>query len=225
MAVVSRRLALRNPEAAVTMNGFGHFRPGTVPTDMSAFEHALATGFALDRRFHLLRGEMDTTKEPALLLLAQVLNRRGVRWAIIGGVAAQVRLAEARTTLDIDVALADATALPLQALQAAGFRHQGTFAHSDNWIGPGEVPVQFAADPAWLGAIDRATTIALENESLPIITAADLLRAKLVAGRDPARRRSKRLRDIADAVALVEQEPRLADELTEEERSWLVELR
>lgn len=164
---------------------------------------------------------MDTSKEPALVALAQTLDAHAVRWAIIGGVAAQVRLAEPRTTLDIDVAVARRAELPIAALQAAGFRHTGAFAHSDNWIGPGDVPVQFADDAALAGAIDRATRVALRACSLPIIAAEDLLRTKIAAARDPGRRRSKRLRDQADAVALVEQEPGLADGLSAEERAWL----
>lgn len=50
---------------------------------------------------------MDSSKEPALLGLATVMNAAQVPWVIIGGVAAQVRLAESRTTLDIDVAVHD----------------------------------------------------------------------------------------------------------------------
>lgn len=104
-------------------------------------QQALTIGFALDRRYHLLRGEVDASKEPALLRLAAVLNGCQVAWAIIGGIAAQVRLAETRTTLDIDVALARPDELPTAALAAAGFAHVARLAHSDNWVGPGQVPV------------------------------------------------------------------------------------
>lgn len=65
----------------------------------------LHTGFELDRRWHWLRGEMDETKKPALMLLARAFDDAGVSYAIIGGVAMQVHQDEPRTTLDIDVAL------------------------------------------------------------------------------------------------------------------------
>ena len=61
----------------------------------------------------------------------------------------------------------------------------------------------------------------LGDATLPVLAPADLLRAKLVAARDPSRRRSKRLRDVADALALVEQMPILIEELSEDERAWL----
>jgi len=44
-----------------------------------------------------------------------------------------------------------------------------------------------------------------------------LLHEKLRAASDPARRRSKRLQDLADAQALLESTPTLAQELTAEE--------
>ena len=188
---------------------------------MNAPNTALQIGFLLDRRYHWLRGEMDTTKEPALIALASVLNGHGVAWTIIGGIAAQVHLEEPRTTLDIDVAILTASDLPIADLQAAGFRHGSSHAHSDNWTGPGDVPVQFSADPAWRAAISRASQVVLGDATLPVLAPADLLRAKLVAARDPGRRRSKRLRDVADALALVEQMPILVEELSEDEQAWL----
>jgi hypothetical protein len=56
---------------------------------------------------------------------------------------------------------------------------------------------------------------------LRVIRRADLLREKLRAGSDPARRRSKRLQDLADAQALIEADPALAAELTTEQRRVL----
>src|SRR5258706_12200452 len=49
----------------------------------------------------------------------------------------------------------------------------------------------------------------------------DLVRAKLRAASDPARRRSKRLRDLADAGALAEERPEIEADLAAEERALL----
>ncbi len=196
-------------------------RRGWTWSAMNAPHAALQIGFALDRRYHWLRGDKASTKEPALLALASVLNQHQVRWTLIDGIAAQVHLQEPRTTLDIDVALEHYADLPVAALSAAGFRHQGTFAHSDNWVGPGAAPVQFSAGPQWLGAIDRSGSVVLGDATLHILATADLLLAKMAAARDPARRRSKRLRDVADALALVEQSPDLRQTLTAEDLVWL----
>jgi hypothetical protein len=183
--------------------------------------HGLEVGFLLDRQWHALRGEMDRTKRPALLTLASVLSASGTPYAIIGGVALQIHQAEPRTTLDIDLAVPAFDAIPRDELQAAGFSLGGRFPHSENWVGPEGVPVQFTDDPALGPAVDRAVEIQLEDVRLRVIGRADLLHEKLRAGSDPARRRSKRLQDLADAQGLLEETPELLAELSESERAVL----
>ena len=90
---------------------------------------------------------MEQSKKPALLALARVLTESSTPFAIIGGVALQVRQTEPRTTLDIDVAVRDRASIPREALVEAGFEELGRHAHSDNWKGPGSTPVQFTDDP------------------------------------------------------------------------------
>jgi hypothetical protein len=182
---------------------------------------ALDRGFELDRRWHWLRGEMDATKKPALLALAQVLDEAGISYAVIGGIAVQVHHEEPRTTLDIDIAVTDRNDIPAAALVAAGFRRTGTFQHSENWVGPGSTPVQFTDDPHLRDALTRAIPYPLEGGTLRILSAPDLLHAKLRAAADSARRRSKRLQDLADAQGLIERTPALADALSAEERALL----
>ena len=182
----------------------------------------LEIGFELDRRWHLLRGEnMDDSKKPDLLVLARALAAAQTPYAIIGGVALQIHQDEPRTTLDIDLAVKDVNALPEAALALAGFRATGSYPHSFNWVGPGGTPVQFSDDPAFGEAIDRATLSPLDDVPLRVATPLDLLKAKLRATRDVARRRSKRMQDLADAMGLVETRPDLLGQLSEEERAIL----
>jgi hypothetical protein len=182
---------------------------------------SLEIGFQLDQLWHALRGEMETTKRPALVALGRVLQDAGVPYAIIGGIALQVHQPDPRTTLDIDLAVPGFDAIPGAALDAAGFQHRGRFAHSDNWIGPSGVPVQFTDDPALTPALGRALQIDLDGVPLRVIQRSDLLHEKIRAGSDPARRGSKRLQDFADAKALIEESPELRDELDEGERALL----
>ena len=184
----------------------------------------LEIGFLLDRQWHVLRGEMDTTKRPALVTLARVLEDARTPYAIIGGVALQIHQADPRTTLDIDLAVPGFEAIPGDALREAGFSLSGRFAHSENWVGPEGVPVQFTDDPALAPAVERAVEIELEDTRLRVIGRIDLLHEKLRAGSDPARRRSKRLQDLADAQGLLEETPELRSELTEAERAVLAAL-
>jgi hypothetical protein len=184
----------------------------------------LEIGFLLDRQWHALRGEMEATKRPALISLARALQDARTPYTVIGGVALQVHQAEPRTTLDIDLAVPAFDAIPRDQLRAAGFDLTGRFAHPENWLGPEGVPVQFTDDPALGPAIERAVEIDLAGVPLRVIGRMDLLHEKLRAGSDPARRRSKRLQDLADAQAILEETPDLRSALSESERATLAAL-
>jgi hypothetical protein len=132
----------------------------------------LEIGFLLDRQWHLLRGEMEQSKRPSLLLLARTLDQARTPYAVIGGVALQVHQREPRTTLDIDLAVAAREQIPRQALLAAGFEASGTFEHTENWKGPDGTPVQFTDDAALVPAIARAEEVRLEGVPLRVLRAA-----------------------------------------------------
>lgn len=157
------------------------------------------------------------SKERALIQLAALLEENGVRYAVIGGVAIQIWTAEPRTTRDIDVALRSYDDLPAAALLAAGFLHEGRFAHSDNWRSPGSEPsrqrtaIQFTSDPLTANAVDRAELYdILGGPKLRVASLVDLLHLKLEAACEPERLPSKRTSDLADVQRLIEEHPDLA---------------
>jgi hypothetical protein len=157
------------------------------------------------------------TKERPLRLVADLLNREGVSYALIGGVAIQIRTSEPRTTLDIDVAVPLFDDVPRAALLAAGFDHTGRHEHSDNWrappAGPGSprTAVQFSAEDIGIAdAVAHAELTDLaEGLRMRVATPADLIVLKLAAAAEPRRRPSKRQHDLADVVALMEEYPDL----------------
>ena len=164
---------------------------------------------------------MATSKERSLIELARLLAAEDVAYALIGGVAVQIWSAEPRTTLDIDVAVVSYDDLPREAMRRAGFVVGGRFEHTENWTGPDGTPVQFSDDPAFAAAVARAKPHPVGDTVLRVVSIADLVKAKLRAARDPARRRSKRLMDLADASALVEQNPAVLDEVDPGDRRLL----
>jgi len=184
----------------------------------------LEAGFLLDQQWHWMRGDMETTKKPALAALARILDSANVSYAIIGGVAVQVHHPDPRTTLDIDIAVLSADAIPRDALIAAGFKATGSFEHSENWAAENGTPVQFTEDPGLASAVRAAEAIRFDDVTLRVIRVADLVRQKLRAGSDPARRRSKRLSDLVDAQGLLEAYPDLRADLTPEELAVLDQL-
>lgn len=190
----------------------------------------LEIGFELDRRYRWMQRagsggrepggeEMDPSKKPDLLLLCELLA--DTPYALIGGLALQVYQAEPRTTLDIDLAVISYEALPKSALLDAGFVPEGRHPHSENWRGPGGTPIQFSDDAAFAEAIGSAERHPLDGHEIRVVSVKALLHAKLRAGKDPARRKSKRMQDLADVQALLEQFPDLDAELSAAERALL----
>ena len=157
------------------------------------------------------------SKEGPLRLVAQLLEREGVPYALIGGVAVQLHTAEPRSTLDIDLAVPTYADIPRQALLAAGFEHTGRHDHSDNWRAPGSGPlkqrtaVQFCAEDEGIAdAVKHASVVDLDGGvQLRVASVADLIVLKLAAAVEPTRRPSKRAHDVADVLALLEEHPEL----------------
>jgi hypothetical protein len=148
-------------------------------------------------------GEAD--KLAALIDAARALRAAHAPFALIGGIAVGHHSGVPRATLDVDLAVlssADRNQL-IQALLAGGFEHRGEFAHSSNFRHASGEPLQLAFDPEFDAMIARADALELAGESIPVVRKADLIAMKRRAASDPARRRSKRLRDQAD-IALLE---------------------
>ena len=178
----------------------------------------LPVGFRLDSLWAETMGiDPSDTKERPLRLVAELLNRAGVAYALIGGVAVQIHTTEPRTTLDIDVAVPRFTDVPRAELLAAGFDHTGRHELSDNWhappAGPGSLrtTVQFSAEDVGIAdAVSHAElTDLVDGLRMRVAVPADLIVLKLAAASEPRRRPSKRQHDLADVVALMEEYPAL----------------
>jgi hypothetical protein len=160
----------------------------------------------------------EGSKEPTLRLIAELLEREKVPYALIGGVAVQLHTTEPRTTLDIDLAVPTYADVPGAALREAGFEHTGRYEHSDNWRAPGaeslrlRTAVQFSAeDEGITDAVEHATLVELAGGvRLRVVTVADLITLKLLAAEEPKRRASKRQHDVADVLALLEEHPEVS---------------
>jgi predicted nucleotidyltransferase len=64
-------------------------------------------------------------------------------------------------------------------------------------------PVQLAFDPEFDPMIERAENIDLAGTNISVVRKEDLIAKKQRAAGDPARRKSKRLRDQADIALLL----------------------
>ena len=194
--------------------------PAAMSTVHETVQIRLPVGFRLDSLWAETMGiDPSDTKERPLRLVAELLNRAGVAYALIGGVAVQIHTTEPRTTLDIDidVAVPRFTDVPRAELLAAGFDHTGRHELSDNWhappAGPGSLrtTVQFSAEDVGIAdAVSHAElTDLVDGLRMRVAVPADLIVLKLAAASEPRRRPSKRQHDLADVVALMEEYPAL----------------
>ena len=148
--------------------------------------------------------EESADKLAALADVVRALDQIGVGHALVGGVAVGIRSGVPRATLDTNVAVEStiATDVLIAALVEAGLRVTGTFTHSVNFRHASGEPVQIVFDPEFDPMIGRAEPLDVAGVRIRVVTTADLIRMKERAAADPARRRSKALRDRADIELL-----------------------
>lgn len=144
-------------------------------------------------------------KLAALADTVRALDRLGAPHAVVGGVAVGIRSGVPRATVDTDIAVRSTIERGsiAEALTGAGLRLTGTFAHSMNFRHPSGEPVQIVFDPEFDPMIDRAEPLDITGVRIRVVTTVDLIAMKeRAASADPARRRSKALRDQADIALL-----------------------
>lgn len=141
----------------------------------------------------------------ALADAVRALQGAGFAPALTGGLAVGVHSGIPRATLDINFAVLSAAdrASVGRAMTARGFAAVGAHAHSLNFRHPNGEPVQLAFDPEFDAMIARAEGIQVGAVRVQIVAKADLIAMKRRAAADPARRRSKALRDQADVALLL----------------------
>jgi hypothetical protein len=141
----------------------------------------------------------------AIAAASSIFSDMGVPYALIGGLAVGIRSGIPRATLDVDFAIPTSVvrAALIERLASSGFRLTGQFAHSINFQHESGEPVQVAFDDAFDDMIGRAELMTFGQLQISVVTKEDLLTMKRRAASDPARRRSKSLRDQAD-IALLE---------------------
>jgi hypothetical protein len=150
-------------------------------------------------------GEMaGADKVAALRDAARALDAIGAPHALIGGVAVGIRTRVPRATLDTDLAVRSTVERRrvVEALAGAGFVVRGEFAHSVNFRHASGEPLQLVFDPGFDAIIDRAEPLDVAGITVRVVTTDDLIAMKQRAAADPARRRSKALRDEADVALL-----------------------
>jgi hypothetical protein len=151
-----------------------------------------------------------------VMRLVDCLERADVSWCVIGGLAVNHWALHPMVTEDVDfVVVADAVDRVVALLEEAGFRAE-RFPRSVNFKGRSAVSLQLTTEESYRDFPSRAVPADVHGILLRVASLSDTLSGKIRAWSDPTRRQSKRIKDLADIVRLVEHHPQLRDSLTGE---------
>jgi len=151
-----------------------------------------------------------------VMRLVDCLERADIAWCAIGGVAVNHWAKEPMVTQDVDFVVAtEAIDRTVSLLEEAGFRSE-RFEWSVNFLGRSKVSVQLSTEEFYREFPSRAVAADVHGILLRVASLEDTLRGKIKAWREPARRQSKKIKDLADIARLVEAHPELWDSLSDD---------
>jgi hypothetical protein len=159
-------------------------------------------------------------RRDVLQLFLDVLVRQEVEYCVIGGLAVNA-YAEPVVSLDLDIVIfakkAEAVCEALEEdFQIQHFPHSINLSSTDS-----DLRIQIQTDPRYQSFLKRAQERDVLGYRMMVASVEDVLTGKLWAYMDDQRRRSKRQKDLADIMRLVEGHDMLADLLPPEVRKLL----
>ncbi len=149
-----------------------------------------------------------------------LLIENQLRYCVIGGQAVNA-YTEPMITLDLDLVIAVKDLAEVETLLGESFR-VARFPHSLNITLPDtNLRVQIQTDPRYADFVERASYRTILGIVMPVATPIDVLQGKVWAVQDERRRASKRQKDLADILRLLEEFPQLKEQVPGEIRALL----
>ena len=138
-----------------------------------------------------------------------LLKKKKPPFCIIGGLAVNA-YAEPVVSLDLDAVVVSKHTKELIGILSTKYKAR-KYPHSINVSSPySDLRIQLQTDPRYQDFIHRAKYRDLLGYKLPVAAIEDVLQGKIWAAQDEARRPSKRQKDLADVLRLIETKPELA---------------
>ena len=148
-------------------------------------------------------------EEDVVRVLLDIFSQTRAPYCVVGGLAVNA-YAEPVVSLDLDIVVA-AERVPdvVSAAESRGFSAE-RFEHSINLTkGRSDLRIQLQTDTRYQEFIRRCEEKGVLGYRMRVADAADVLQGKVWAYQDQARRKSKRQKDLADIMRLVEAMPGL----------------
>ncbi len=160
-------------------------------------------------------------RQDALQILLDVLAETGAGYCVIGGLAVNA-YAEPVVSLDLDIVVeAEHIDKVVEAATARGLKVE-RFEHSINLTAPGsDLRVQLQTNERYQAFIPRAALREALGYRMNVAAVEDVLQGKVWAWQDRQRRPSKRQKDLADIMRLIESNPALESRLPADVRARL----
>ena len=153
-------------------------------------------------------GEADILQQ-----LLEILAETRSEYCVVGGLAVNA-YAEPVVSLDLDIVVAtDKVDQLAAAAEARGMRAE-KFEHSLNLTSQkSDLRIQLQTDVRYQEFLSHSIEKEILGYPLRVAAVSDVLRGKVWAYLDKSRRRSKRQKDLADIMRLVEAQPTLESQL------------
>jgi hypothetical protein len=159
-------------------------------------------------------------KDDFLQEFVDLLKKGKLSFCVIGGLGVNA-YAEPVVSLDLDVVIVSEKIDDLLLKLKKKFKLE-EFANSINVAGKGSaLRIQIQTDPRYQDFIKRAKVHNILGYKLPVATIEDIFQGKVWAATDETRRASKRQKDLADILRLIEAKPQLKEALPEELKTRL----
>jgi len=151
-----------------------------------------------------------------VMRLVDSLERADIPWCAIGGIAVNHWAKEPMVTRDVDIVVAsEEIDRVIALLEKAGFRAE-RFQWSINFQGHSQVSIQLSTEDFYREFPARSVAADIHGILMRVASLDDTLRGKIEAWKDANRRQSKTLKDLGDITRLVENHPRLWNQLPRE---------
>jgi hypothetical protein len=149
----------------------------------------------------------------AVALLLNLLKQTGAGYCVIGGLAVNA-YAEPVVSLDLDIVIVtDKVQALCEAARSNGIKVE-QFEHSINLsVSGSDLRIQIQTDPRYQEFIPRAAPQNVLGYTMAVAALEDVLRGKIWAYRDEQRRKSKRQKDLADILRVIETHPELKGQI------------